>query len=269
MEVKHDKHQPQANSITEFVNNYYSINFEGINNPEELIIVPPLGFPTLHFHYGSEKNFYNQRDIVPSVFIGQATRHTQLIRQEGVKFIGVNFKPYGLYNLLGISPYDFFNKAVSSADFFGIDNINHVCNTLKTDSIESGIHEIEQLLLNFQNKNVLRYHYFDEIVDKIVSRNGLVNIKDVLNSNISRRTFQRYFHQVIGIPPKLFTKVLRHIFIVSQIYHKPNFSWNDAILDGFYYDYSHFSKDFISFTQHTPQKYLTLKTPYSKFLLSH
>lgn len=184
-----------------------------------------------------------------------------------MKLLGINFKPYGLYNLLGISPYSFMNSGVESRFFWGEENVNRISQTLKTNGIENGITEIESLLLTYQNKYVKSQPYFDEIVDKMEAENGLMNCRDILYKSVSIRTFQRYFREVIGISPKLFCQVLRHKYILELLYQNPEIKWSDIQLNGFYYDFAHFTKDFTHFSGLTPKKYLPLKNSFAATLL--
>jgi hypothetical protein len=44
--------------------------------------------------------------------------------------MGVNFKPYGLFNLLGISPAAFKDSGIESRFFFSEQAINHIVGLL-------------------------------------------------------------------------------------------------------------------------------------------
>ena len=251
-----------------YVKHYFVLNFSSLPQEGIELKVPPIGFPVLHFHFGDNTNFYRHKNFTnQSLFIGQCSRHILLHPSNGMKLLGINFKPYGLYNLFGISPHGFMNSGVESKFFFGEENVNLISQTLKTDGIENGINKIESLLLKFQNKKVKVLPYFDELVDKIETENGLINYSDLLNKNISVRTFQRYFSDVIGISPKLFCQVLRHKYIMELLYKYPEMKWNDMQLNGFYYDFAHFTKDFTSFSGSTPKKYLPLKNGFAAALL--
>jgi len=123
------------------------------------------------------------------------------------------------------------------------------------------------LLLTYQNKYVKLQPYFDGLVDKMETENGLINQQDILDKNVSVRTLQRYFKEVIGISPKLFCQILRHKYIMKLLYENPEIKWSDIQLNGFYYDFAHFTKDFTHFSGLTPKQYLLIKNSFAAALL--
>lgn len=263
--ISHPIQNPQ---LAPYIKHYFVFDFSSLPQESVEFKVPPTGFPVLQFHFGENSNYYRHKHFTnQSLFIGQCSRHILLYPFRGMKLLGINFKPYGLYNLLGISPYSFMNSGVESRFFWGEENVNRISQTLKTNGIENGITEIESLLLTYQNKYVKSQPYFDEIVDKMEAENGLMNCRDILYKSVSIRTFQRYFREVIGISPKLFCQVLRHKYVLELLYQNPEIKWSDIQLNGFYYDFAHFTKDFTHFSGLTPKKYLPLKNSFAATLL--
>ena len=255
--------------LTPYVKHYFALDFSSLPQESIELKVPPTGFPVLQFHFGENTNFYRHKHFTnQSLFIGQCNRHIILYPSRGVKILGVNFKPYGLYNLFGISPHGLTNSGVESNFFLGEENVERISQELKTNEIEKGILEIENLLLANQNKCVKWQPYFDGLVDKMEVENGLVNYSDILDKTVSVRTLQRYFKQVIGISPKLFCQILRHKYIMELLYKNPEMKWSDMQLNGFYYDFSHFTKDFTLFSALTPKQYLPIKNSFAAALLN-
>lgn len=261
-------HTLQNMMLAPYIKHYFSLDFSSLTQDNIELRVPPTGFPVLQFHFGEYLNFYHHKHFTnESLFIGQCDRHIMLYPARGMKLLGVNFKPYGLYNLFGISPHGLTNSGVESCSFFGENNIKRITQTLKTKGVDKGISEIEELLLNYQNKEVKPQPYFDSLVDKMEEENGLINYTTLLDKRTSIRTLQRYFKEVIGISPKLFCQILRHKHIMELIYKNPEIKWSDIQLNGFYYDFAHFTKDFTLFSGSTPKKYLMLKNSFAEILL--
>lgn len=268
MDNTHTLYNIQNPQLIPYVKHYFVVDFSALAQEKIEVKVPPVGFPVLQFHFGAKTDYYHHKHFTDqSLFIGQCSRHILLYPSRGMKLLGVNFKPYGLYNLFGISPYGFMNSGVESKVLFGEENVNRISKTLKVDGTEKGIAETESLLLAFQNKNVKSQPYFDGLVDKIEAENGLMNCAELLDKNISVRTLQRYFKEVVGISPKLFCQILRHKYIMKLLYENPEIKWCDMQLNGFYYDFSHFTKDFILFSGLTPKKYLPIKNSFAASLL--
>jgi len=258
----------QNKQLTPYLKHYFVLDFTGLPSETVEVKVPPTGFPVLQFHFGENSNFYHHKQFTSqSLFIGQCSRHIILYPKRNMRIIGINFKPYGLYNLLGISPRQIFNSGIESSVLFGEDNVASITQTLKNEGIKKGIAEIETLLLAFKNNNVKSQPHFDTLVDKTESENGLLNITKILDKTVSIRTFQRYFREVIGISPKLYSQILRHKYIMELLYKNPQMTWSDMMLKGFYYDFAHFTKDFSHFSGTTPKKYLPIKNCLASELL--
>jgi hypothetical protein len=231
--------------------------------------VPPMGFPVLQYHFGLPGNYYQHKHLTnQSVFVGQLTRHVILHPYAGMKLIGINFKPYGLYNLFGISPLSFQNSGFESRLFFGNEMDARINSLLvNASSIETVLSQLFDMLASVVNPAIQKNHYFDSIIDTLVAENGLVNPVDLIDKHASVRTFQRYFNKTIGLTPKLFAQVLRHKYICSLIYENPELKWNDLAIKGFYYDASHFHKDFVLFTDTKPMHHLTLRSKLAEILV--
>ncbi len=258
----------QNPDLLRYVKQYFVLDFSFLPDEETEFKVPPTGFPVLLFHFGKTANFYRHKHFTNhSLFIGQCSRHILLYPSRGMKLLGVNFKPYGLYNLLGVSPLSFMNSGVESSHLWGEKRVESVIKILNYEGVERGVSEIEALMLEYRNSVVKTQPYFDSLVDRLEQVNGLVNFSEVLDKAISIRTMQRYFRDVIGISPKLFCQVLRHKYIMELLYKNPEISWSDLQLNGFYYDFAHFSKDFIQFSGISPKKYLPMKNSFAAALL--
>lgn len=258
----------QNQQLAPYIKHYFALDFSSLPQESIELKVPPTGFPVLQFHFGENTDYYRHKHFTnQSLFIGQCSHHIMLYPIRGMKLLGVNFKPYGLYNLFGISPYGFMNSGMESRFFFGEKNVNRISQILKIGGIEKGIAEIESLLLTYQDKYVKLQPYFDGLVDKMETENGLINQQDILDKNVSVRTLQRYFKEVIGISPKLFCQILRHKYIIKLLYENPEIKWSDIQLNGFYYDFAHFTKDFTHFSGLTPKQYLPIKNSFAAALL--
>ena len=261
--VKSDKLKP-------FILNYSLVSFELLSQIEEVEMkVPPLGFPVLIFYFGNITNFYKHKELTcQSVFVGQMDKHIMLYPSSKAKLLGVNFRPYGLYNLFGISPSFILNSGFESSLFFGEQEVNTITDKLKSEADpEEVLPDIEDLLLRFQQIYVRKQPFFDEMVDKILLEKGLIGPFSFLGKS-SVRTFQRYFKQVVGIMPKTYCQLLRHKYILEQMYLNPDILKSELVLKGFYHDYSHFRKDFIRFSETPPIRYLDLKNNFASSLLT-
>lgn len=222
------------------------------------IKIPPLGFPVIQFHYGEMASFYNRPNAPDeAMIIGQITGYVTITPSKGTKLIGVNFKPYGFYNMFGISPLPLQDTLIHANKLFGFNETEFVLEQVRAVKSDS---ERFQLVCNFLKKHAKKFQQsenpvFERVVKTLIKKNGLVKIKDVVPINSNIRALQRYFKQQVGISPKLFAEILRHRFIVHQISAEPGFDWKHHSLDAFFFDQSHFDRDFQKFSGLKPIHY--------------
>ncbi len=257
-----------SNFLSKYIVDFFVLEFQ--SEFSEPIKVPPLGFPVIQFHYGKQANFYNRPSLNDTaIVIGQITRHVLLRPQKGIKFIGVNFKPYGLYNLFNFIPQIITDGAADLAALFEQTAVDELLfNLRETESDFSRIQKIttfleEQAKKKYQRQNCV----YDALVDKMMAINGLATLEDLLHGKMSLRNLQRYFKLHIGISPKLFLQILRHKFILKQLFADPTFNWKNPLLDGYYYDQSHFTRDFQKFSFQKPIEYLRIPLEFSRHLV--
>ncbi|NCC10534.1 MAG: AraC family transcriptional regulator [Bacteroidia bacterium] len=251
-----------------YITDYWILDFSSSSGSLE-IKLPPLGFPVLQIHFGGESNFYNHRRLLyQSVFVGQLTRHVLLKPSADVKFVAVNFKPYGLCNLFGISPLMFQDSSIKSYSFFKKEDIEVCAASFQSfPDRQTSIALLETILASYRVPEVKANSCLDSLVDKIVEEHGLIQPFDFLPEQVNARQVQRYFREHVGVSMKRFCQILRHKFILEQLRRNPNLAWQDLALKGFYEDSSHFEKDFIEFSENTPANYLSVCHTFSEQLL--
>lgn len=244
--------------LSKYIDSISLLVFDAV--PESGILqLPPLGFPVLQFHFGKRANFYNQPQLKDeALLIGQLSRHVVLRPVSGSALIGVNFKPYGLHNLLGISVDVLTDAGIDASIAFGQEFVQEQLKRLyKCTSDNQRVDLMTDFLRGIypgfkQRKNCV----YDAVVDDLVIRHGLVSLDSILSNAVKRRNLERYFQSHIGVSPKSFIQILRHKFVLGKLHERPDFRWDDPLLDGFYYDQSHFDRDFLKFSTQRPIEYL-------------
>lgn len=255
--------------LKKFITGYTIVEFwEGTTN--EFVKLVPMGFPVMKFHYGNVGDFYTQPTYHKSAFVvGQITRHVVIKPESGVKFVGVNLRPYSLYNLFCFDQKLITDNIIPLSDIMGITVVNETLDALKMAHSNSGkIKVIETFFKSsFLQKQRYNTHAYDEIVEYIIEKHGLLRTEELMSGKIKVRNLQRYFQKHIGIPPKLFMQIYRHKFVLSNLLKKPSFNWKDPSLDSFYYDQSHFDRDFLKFSSEKPSQYLNSEHQFLRHLV--
>ena len=91
-------------------------------------------------------------------------------------------------------------------------------------------------------------------VQRIQKMNGLLNMKSLAGDvNMSQDAFEKRFRRVIGTSPKQFSSIVRLRNVITH--YSPDRTFTDMAYDAGYFDQSHFTKDFKSFTGRTPNEF--------------
>jgi len=269
MAIYKKKYNVENPALNPFISYYWEIGNRSFPARNTFALIPPTASPMLHFHVGSNSYSYNNaKEKFRFSLMGQMEKHYSIIQQADVRVIGVNFKPYGLFNLLGISPARIFNQAVSLDRFYSSELLAPLCQNLNMakDSLE-GIKIIEDFFIQNKTETVFNKPYFDRMVDKMVESNGMIDFKELLHESVSPRTFQRYFNKSIGCSPQLFKLLLRHKFILKALLENNYTNLKSASNAAGYYDMSHFRKDFKRISGHNITDYQSLNPEFTKVIL--
>lgn len=93
-------------------------------------------------------------------------------------------------------------------------------------------------------------------VNRIYQSRGIINIDQLANeTGYSIRYLRKKFEDSIGMPPKLFSEIIRFQNTLSMIIKKDRYNLWDVISENGYYDQSHFINQFKRFSTLTPVKF--------------
>ncbi|MBK9291383.1 MAG: AraC family transcriptional regulator [Bacteroidetes bacterium] len=224
---------------------------------DDSIILPPLGFPSLLLECSPDTK-YAENSIRSNNCLLIGT-HTHQIAIPGLhlNYLRIDFKPYGLYNLLLLEMRTFVNQVIDAKIVFGAEEMESLISdlvSLKTRT--SKARRVEHFFLEIaSNRQTTNHPIYDEVADKILSSNGLSRDVHTFGHPGSLRSLERYFKNHIGLTIKTFQGVIRHKYIIAKMAENPSFKWNDPALDGIFYDQSHFDRDFKKFEGIKPSKY--------------
>jgi AraC-like DNA-binding protein len=178
--------------------------------------------------------------------------------------IGLQFSPMGAYRFFQISQSEIRNQIHPLADVLG-----KIAKELEEQiSNEESIKEKIILLQQFLLKQLVRQNS-DDILDfciqKIALTKGRVTIKELeKETGFSSRWLNIKFQEKVGISPKNLSSIIRF----QQFYKswakcsESNFFKNEFY--DYYYDQSHFIKDFKRFTGVPPAKFKLVENEFGK-----
>jgi AraC-like DNA-binding protein len=183
--------------------------------------------------------------------------------------IGIQFSPMGAYRFFQISQNEIKNQIHPLTDILGNTAKvleEQICNA---ESINNKIHLIQQFLLKqlvSRGGDVI----FDFCIQKISLTKGKISIKELeRETGFSSRWLNMKFQEKVGISPKNLSSIIRF----QQFYQaltKSNEShfFRNEFYD-YYYDQSHFIKDFKRFTGFPPTKFALTENEFGKIFYKH
>ena len=192
-----------------------------------------------------------------------------LKKTKSLKFVNVQFKPYGLYYFTGIAQTNFPNEILSLGDIFS---------RLEHDELLGRIYDSKSTLDIFETieqflADRIKTHLFNDRVNHAVllmKSNLKISIRELSEELcLSTRRFREIFHATTGFSPSYIRKIERINQSLNKLAFFPGKSLTHVALEHHYFDQSHFIKDFKSIAGVTPSQYVKQQAKISDFYNFH
>jgi AraC-like DNA-binding protein len=225
--------------------------------PSVITPYPPTPLQSLMF-YGDDriqmqKAGTNQFDLQPSVvIIGPQYSRVNIMVIRKIKAIRVDFKPAGLYRLLGIPMHELFDIGVPAHELLGNEIYQLNEQLLNAPDMEKAKDFVEQYLLKKRNtlKSLLP---IDVAMAALMQANGNVTIEKIASlACLSVRQFERKCKERIGMSPKAYARIVRFSKAYRLREARPDLNWTTIASEAGYFDQMHMIRDFKEFTGITP-----------------
>jgi AraC-like DNA-binding protein len=94
------------------------------------------------------------------------------------------------------------------------------------------------------------------VAESLVGFDPAARVADLVQrSGYSHRAFIAMFRQEVGLPPKLYARVLRFRRTLERLESDPAIDWAQLALEAGYSDQAHFTREFREFAGVTPEEY--------------
>ncbi len=187
-----------------------------------------------------------------SVVVGQQLTRVMLDINKSHKAVRVGFHPGGLHRLMGLSMADMIDGNYDAADIFG-NEIQEVNNQLQEAEDFDAIRSIVERFLLQKVKKLKQALPFDKAMLELLRLNGNVSIEKIASlACLSLRQFERVSKERIGLPPKLFARLIRFSKAYRMRENFPLLSWTQIAYECGYFDQMHFIRDFKQFAGVAP-----------------
>ena len=179
--------------------------------------------------------------------------------------IGIELTPKGAYRFLRLSLHELTNQIHTFDEVYKKEGENLQNLIAETSDVFSKVECIQQFLLNKLIASDQHNTIVDFVTDAIIKNKGLITIKELeKKTGYSKRYLSLLFNDYIGVSPKTFSAIIRfqEFYKLWAIY--PDSEFYKSELYHFYYDQSHFIKEFKRFSGYAPKKYADMDNEFGR-----
>jgi AraC-like DNA-binding protein len=188
-----------------------------------------------------------------SVIVGQQLTPVTIDLNRNHKAVRVGFHPSGLHRLLGFSMAESIDGHYNAEDVFGR-AITEVNEQLHGATDSDAIKAIVECFLLKKAIAVAPLLPFDRAMRELLKSNGNVPIEKIASlACLSLRQFERVSKERIGMPPKLFARIVRFSKAYRLREEQPHLSWTSIAFECGYFDQMHLIRDFKQFAGVAPR----------------
>lgn len=217
---------------------------------------PPTPQHSLHFYpgdpiltsSGADKQFSASP---PCVIVGPQVTRVNLLMGRHHILLSVAFRPGGLFRLLKVPMYEFYDRAFDAEEVLGtqLREVNERLREAKGHLAMKNIVE-DYLLTKISCTSITG---FEHSAREMLKQSATLSIDQAAGlSCLSLRQFERKSKEVMGYSPKFFQRLIRF----SQAYRlkvsDPSINWTEICYASGYYDQMHLIRDFKEFAGTNP-----------------
>lgn len=231
-------------------------------------------FQALTFNLSGQYEYIESREVSMRMdkmcyLIGQPlSKRVSISNPLGIDILGVKFKHLGIHLLTGIDMRHISDKIIDANNVW-----HHEIDLLYEEILDKkNIYERINTLEHFLKRKKAQQRFKEKISkDKTyivkhsihqMEANKTYDISKLREGVFtSKKTFERYFLNHIGVSPKQYATICRFNHVCShlnELIEEPD--WHDVIVSFGYYDQSHLIREFKRFAGKTPTEYFSLLT---------
>ncbi|MGO4293090.1 helix-turn-helix domain-containing protein [Chitinophaga sp. RAB17] len=190
--------------------------------------------------------------------------HVSQTYDSGFQTIGIEFSPRGAYRFFRFDLEEIANCAMTFDTVFGskTNELQEKINDAET--VDTCIHILQEFLL--KNLDITAEDpLITCLVEQIMQKQGMLSVGQLEKiSGYSSRWLRMKFLQKVGISPKAFTSVVRFQQFYSIYTQQADIRQLSKEFYHYYYDQSHFIKDFRKYTGLPPGKFHQQENEYGR-----
>lgn len=179
--------------------------------------------------------------------------------------LGIQLTPKGMYRFFNLSMHETTDQLFTFEDIFGAWGARLQHRLANIEDVQEKISSLQYALIYLLNKNIKDYSLLDHTIDMINESYGMVSVKELeTQTGYSKRYLDMLFKEHVGVSPKRFASIARfQVFYRLWAREKSKTFFKDNLYT-YYFDQSHFIKEFKRFTGFTPQKFAEINNEFGR-----
>ena len=197
-------------------------------------------------------------EIVPrSVVVGPCTRpRAQLVLHGQIDVLTIQFRPAGFHRLFRMPMGEFADQAFDARLIIGPKFRDFEQKLARASTFEERAWAASAFLLECLTERS-GGDAVAAVANRFLSERGVLDIVDAAaEAELSVRQFERRFNEQVGVPPKLYARIVRFNAALEAKKSAPRRLWTDIAHDFGYYDQMHMVRDFEDFTGENPTAFI-------------
>ncbi|GAC1579618.1 MAG: AraC family transcriptional regulator [Candidatus Dormibacteria bacterium] len=187
------------------------------------------------------------------VLVGRHTRRNlDLVATGTLATLTVHFQPGGFYRLFHMPILHLTDLAPDAEDVIG-SKVRVLHERVRTSSTPHEMVGHVEAMLQERLDGARPFHLVQAAAEWMLTRPGGVDVAALAAaSQLSTRQFERTFVVQVGVPPKLFSQVVRFAHALESKKRQPQRTWAEIAADVGYYDQMHLVRECHRFGGSTP-----------------
>ena len=170
----------------------------------------------------------------------------------------VEFTASGFYYLFHLSPESLVDRLQVLESCVEEEIYNKLVFDLSAESnAEKSVDILQSFLVELSYKSLPKVDYVERGISHIEQAHGNISITNLAEKiGISKRQFDRKFHQMVGVSAKYYAKITQLNHVLNIICSRNYSSIQDLAFQGDFYDLPHFLRTFKKLTGLTPNEFI-------------
>ena len=253
--------------LADYVKCYWFLEKDYANGQDPAETILPDGCIDLIFQFGRRLHVLANGEThqqPPAFLIGQLKQPMSLASDGVTTTFGIRFYPYGAYPFMPSPLKELVDHTTDLDNLFrGI--TASLSENIATLSPNNAFMEFERFLLERLANSEIDLYDIGAIMAAtrlLYSQNGMLDALSLANyANLSLRSLERKFTEMIGYSPKTLGRILRFNQVKNTLIFHPTMSLTELAHQYHYYDQAHFIHDFQQFTGQTPSAFTAHSAP--------